>query len=105
MPLQVTALGAAVPYEALCECVAERPRLVEPGVEHRTREPEELRALDAPVLHALNAVVRGELFAEGLDSLLIYGFMFGPDMDDACPMCTAFLDSLNGTMYCCVRDY
>lgn len=37
-----------------------------------------------------------ELFAPGLDSLLIYGFMYGPKMEDACPMCTSFLDSLNG---------
>ena len=38
----------------------------------------------------------GELFAPGLDSLLIYGFMYGPKMERACPMCTSFLDSLNG---------
>jgi predicted dithiol-disulfide oxidoreductase (DUF899 family) len=37
-----------------------------------------------------------ELFAPGKDSLLIYGFMFGPKMDHACPMCTSFLDSLDG---------
>ena len=37
-----------------------------------------------------------ELFAPGKDSLLIYGFMFGPNMDHACPMCTSFLDSLDG---------
>ena len=37
-----------------------------------------------------------ELFAPGLDSLLIYGFMYGPKMEKACPMCTSFLDSLNG---------
>ena len=27
---------------------------------------------------------------------MIYGFMYGPKMDHACPMCTSFLDSLNG---------
>jgi predicted dithiol-disulfide oxidoreductase (DUF899 family) len=37
-----------------------------------------------------------ELFASGLDSLLLYGFMFGPKMERACPMCTSFLDSLDG---------
>lgn len=37
-----------------------------------------------------------ELFAPGLDSLLVYGFMYGPQMEQACPMCTSFLDSLNG---------
>jgi len=37
-----------------------------------------------------------ELFKPSLDSLLIYGFMYGPKMEKACPMCTSFLDSLNG---------
>ena len=38
-----------------------------------------------------------ELFASDQDSLLIYGFMFGPKMERPCPMCTSFLDSLNGS--------
>ena len=42
------------------------------------------------------AVKLSELFAPGRDSLLLYGFMFGPRMDHACPMCTSFLDSLDG---------
>ena len=37
-----------------------------------------------------------DLFAEGKDTLAIYGFMYGPDASSPCPMCTAFLDSLNG---------
>ncbi len=37
-----------------------------------------------------------ELFADGKDSLAVYSFMFAPDAEAACPMCTAFLDSLNG---------
>ena len=37
-----------------------------------------------------------ELFAAGKDSLALYSFMFGPDAETPCPMCTAFLDSLNG---------
>ena len=36
------------------------------------------------------------LFGPDKHSLLIYGFMFGPEMERACPMCTSFLDSLNG---------
>jgi predicted dithiol-disulfide oxidoreductase (DUF899 family) len=38
-----------------------------------------------------------DLFREGLDTLALYSFMFGPAMKPACPMCTSFLDSLNGT--------
>lgn len=37
-----------------------------------------------------------ELFEPGRDSLVIYGFMYGPAMERACPMCTSFLDSLDG---------
>ncbi|MEQ8348501.1 MAG: DUF899 family protein [Sneathiellaceae bacterium] len=36
-----------------------------------------------------------ELFAPGRDSLILYGFMLPPG-GPACPMCTAFLDSLDG---------
>jgi len=37
-----------------------------------------------------------ELFREGCDTLALYSFMFGPAMKQPCPMCTSFLDSLNG---------
>jgi predicted dithiol-disulfide oxidoreductase (DUF899 family) len=33
-----------------------------------------------------------DLFAPGKDSLVVYSFMYGPDMKQACPMCTSFLD-------------
>ncbi len=36
-----------------------------------------------------------ELFAAGLDILLVYSLMFAPDDELACPMCTAFLDSFD----------
>lgn len=35
------------------------------------------------------------LFEDGKQSLVIYSFMYVPD-GDPCPMCTTFLDSLNG---------
>jgi len=38
-----------------------------------------------------------ELFAPGQDSLFLYGFMFGPDMKEPCPLCTSMLDGLNGS--------
>jgi predicted dithiol-disulfide oxidoreductase (DUF899 family) len=37
-----------------------------------------------------------ELFASGKDTLIMYSFMYAPDADDPCPMCTAILDSFNG---------
>ena len=37
-----------------------------------------------------------QLFVRPSASLLLYSFMYGPEMEKACPMCTSFLDSLNG---------
>jgi predicted dithiol-disulfide oxidoreductase (DUF899 family) len=37
-----------------------------------------------------------ELFESGKNSLIIYSFMYAPDADEPCPMCTAILDSFNG---------
>jgi predicted dithiol-disulfide oxidoreductase (DUF899 family) len=37
-----------------------------------------------------------ELFRDGLDTLLIYSYMFGPQAKQPCPMCTSFIDSLEG---------
>ena len=36
-----------------------------------------------------------QLFERG-DTLIAYSFMYGPRMEKACPMCTAFLDALDG---------
>jgi predicted dithiol-disulfide oxidoreductase (DUF899 family) len=32
------------------------------------------------------------------DTLALYGFMYGPAMDHACPSCTSFIDALDGEM-------
>jgi len=37
-----------------------------------------------------------DLFAPGMDTLVAYSFMFGPEMAAACPSCTSILDSLDG---------
>src|SRR5207253_4743393 len=37
-----------------------------------------------------------ELFVRPESSLLLYNFMYGPRMETACPMCTSFLDALDG---------
>lgn len=37
-----------------------------------------------------------ELFAPGKGSLVIYNFMYGPDMKQPCPGCTSVLDPLDG---------
>lgn len=45
---------------------------------------------------AAGRVTLSGLFAAGKDTLVAYSFMYGPAMEKACPMCTAFLDSLDG---------
>src|SRR6185369_13219669 len=37
-----------------------------------------------------------DLFPKGKDTLMVYNFMYGPSMEEPCPMCTSMLDSLNG---------
>lgn len=46
--------------------------------------------------HATRTVRLSELFAHGKNSLIVYSFMFGPQMAVACPSCTSILDGLNG---------
>jgi len=43
-----------------------------------------------------NEIRLSELFRDNLDTLLIYSYMFGPQMKQPCPMCTSFLDSVEG---------
>jgi predicted dithiol-disulfide oxidoreductase (DUF899 family) len=45
---------------------------------------------------AARQVKLSELFRNNLDTLLIYSYMFGPKAQQPCPMCTSFLDSLEG---------
>lgn len=42
------------------------------------------------------AVRLSELFAPGKDSLILYSYMFGPQMTAPCPSCTSILDGLDG---------
>ncbi len=44
------------------------------------------------------AVLLSELFEPGKDSLILYSFMYGPDMAEPCPMCTSLLDGLDGNV-------
>jgi predicted dithiol-disulfide oxidoreductase (DUF899 family) len=36
------------------------------------------------------------LFAPGKDTLALYSFMYGPEDEEGCPLCTSILDSLDG---------
>ena len=45
----------------------------------------------------VESVQLSELFEPGHDSLVVYSFMYGPEMDGACPMCTSFIDGLDSS--------
>jgi predicted dithiol-disulfide oxidoreductase (DUF899 family) len=54
--------------------------------------PRDLRAPET----APNQVRLSQLFQPGKDTLIVYSFMYAPQMDHACPMCTSILDGLDG---------
>jgi predicted dithiol-disulfide oxidoreductase (DUF899 family) len=54
-------------------------------------------AADLDDSSAGHTVRLSELFEAGKDTLLIYSFMYGPEMTSACTSCTSILDGLNGT--------
>lgn len=43
----------------------------------------------------LRTVRISELFARGMNSLIIYSFMYGPEMARPCPLCTSIIDGLD----------
>jgi predicted dithiol-disulfide oxidoreductase (DUF899 family) len=45
---------------------------------------------------ATRKVRMSELFAKGMDSLILYSFMYGPEMARPCPSCTSIIDGLDG---------
>jgi predicted dithiol-disulfide oxidoreductase (DUF899 family) len=53
-------------------------------------------AADLTDERAVRQVKFSQLFEPGKDSLIIYSFMYGPQMETPCPMCTSIVDSLNG---------
>lgn len=42
------------------------------------------------------SIYLSELFLPGHNSLIVYGYMFGPEDTEPCPSCTSILDSLDG---------
>ncbi len=53
-------------------------------------------AADLADEQTIRAVRLSELFQPGKNTLAVYSFMYGPNMQAACPSCTSILDSLNG---------
>jgi len=53
---------------------------------------------DSSETGAVRRVKLSGLFRDRLDALLIYSYMFGPQAQQPCPMCTSFLDGLDGAV-------
>ena len=52
-------------------------------------------AADPSDVHTTRRVKLSELFGDQ-DTLVAYSYMYGPNMEKPCPMCTAILDALDG---------
>lgn len=52
---------------------------------------------DPADMTTVRTVKLSELFRDHLDTLALYSYMYGPAMTQPCPMCTSFLDSLDGS--------
>lgn len=50
-------------------------------------------------LMGVRKVRLSELFAPDKDTLVIYNYMYGPNMERPCPMCTSMLDALDGNTH------
>jgi predicted dithiol-disulfide oxidoreductase (DUF899 family) len=74
-----------------CERVASLRRSLPPGGAPTLDYVFSERAGDAD-----RPVRLSQLFAPGKDTLLAYNFMYGPRQATPCPLCSAFLDGVNG---------
>jgi predicted dithiol-disulfide oxidoreductase (DUF899 family) len=45
---------------------------------------------------AVSETCLSDLFAQDKNTLILYSYMYGPDNENPCPMCTGILDGLNG---------
>ncbi len=78
---------------------------IERVAEHRRRLPMggaipkdyEFREIPRTGASAARPVRLSELFDPGKDTLVLYSYMYGPNMATPCPMCTSILDALEGS--------
>lgn len=79
------------------EEVAAHRRALPPGGRLKEDYVFEEAGADLADEQAIEKTRLSELFAANKASLIIYSFMYAPEDDDPCPMCTSILDGLNGT--------
>jgi predicted dithiol-disulfide oxidoreductase (DUF899 family) len=90
-------LEAEIGLRRQTEAVAALRRKLPPGGEVPQDYVFEEGAADLSDDGGARQVRLSELFVHPDASLVLYSFMYGPNMAKPCPMCTAMLDSLNGT--------
>lgn len=84
-------LKAELDLRTQAECVAEQRRNLPLGGELKQDY-----AFEEQVKGSTAQTKFSDLFAPGKDTLFLYSFMYGPDMKQACPMCTSMMDGLDG---------
>ncbi|HXC49640.1 MAG TPA: DUF899 family protein [Candidatus Limnocylindrales bacterium] len=82
--------------ERLLEAEVALRRQMESVAELRRKLPLGGKVPEDYVFEGAGGPVRlSELFTRG-DTLVAYSFMYGPNMEHACPLCTSMLDGLDG---------
>lgn len=84
-------LQSELELRAQIEAVAARRRQLPPG--GPVKEDYVFEELDGGDVRQVRL---SELFDEGKPSLIIYSFMYGPQMPSPCPACTSLIDGFNG---------
>ncbi len=90
-------LGLEIELRRNLEKVAARRRQLPAGGKLKQDYVFEEGAQELNDTEALYSTKFSQLFENNKNSLVVYSFMFEPDAELPCPMCTSFLDSLNGT--------
>jgi predicted dithiol-disulfide oxidoreductase (DUF899 family) len=93
-PNETSAYRAA--RERLLQAELDLRRQIEKVAEQRRALPQGGEVPNDYVFQGKDGQVKlSQLFVKG-DTLVAYSFMYGPKMEQACPMCTSILDGLDG---------
>jgi len=86
-------LAAEIELRRSTESVAQLRRALPPG----GPIPEDYVFQEATGVDGSQQRIKlSELFAPGKDTLVVYSYMFGPEMEQPCPSCSSIIDSLDG---------
>ncbi|WP_266170836.1 DUF899 family protein [Dyella subtropica] len=92
-------LQAEIDLRRQIEAVAAMRRSLPLGGEVKEDYVFERAGIGSQDQDAAPTVRLSELFRDGKDSLVVYSFMFGPAMENACPSCTSILEGWNGAVH------